>query len=83
MKNTRLVYTKMTTFVERFQSAREAAGLSREKLGSELGKSGRTVERWERGEGEPGVADLAQLARVLGAGQEALWWRFGTWTTRN
>lgn len=56
---------------ERLIEAREAAGLSRQKLADEAGNvSARMIFEIERGRTVPGSEKLAAIARVLGVDME-------------
>lgn len=40
------------------QGWREAGGMSRDKVGEQVGVCGRTVRRWESGKTEPNATDI-------------------------
>jgi DNA-binding transcriptional regulator YiaG len=44
---------------------REAAGVSLDRLGAELGVTGMTVSNWERGVFEPSLENAAAYRRLL------------------
>jgi len=48
------------------QIYREQAGLSQGELGMRLGVTRQTIAAWEKGDREPSVAQLAQIAQYLG-----------------
>ncbi|MBQ7263591.1 MAG: helix-turn-helix domain-containing protein [Synergistaceae bacterium] len=51
---------------------RERRGLTQEKLGSALGVSIKTVQRWEQGLRDPRAGELRKLAEALGVSEMAL-----------
>jgi len=53
--------------VTRIRELRECAGLSQEALGERVGVTRQTIAAWERGERDVGLAQLARVARALGA----------------
>ena len=57
----------MTVIAPLGKRVRQARGrLSRNRLGNQLGRTGRTVERWENDQTLPSEGDLLLLAQVLG-----------------
>jgi transcriptional regulator with XRE-family HTH domain len=54
------------------QQCRKAAGLTQEKVGSELGVSPRTVSDWEAGRYVPSFDLMARLVRIVGASIETV-----------
>lgn len=50
----------------RIRQAREAAGLTQEELGQQLGVSGVAVGHYERAARSVGIAELEQIAGILG-----------------
>ena len=55
------------TIGERIGALRRAAGLSQERLAEQLGVSRQAIGKWEAGASLPGVDNLQELARALGA----------------
>jgi transcriptional regulator with XRE-family HTH domain len=57
-------------FGSRLRELREAAGMSQGQLGSRLKPAVRqnTVSQWERGDREPTLAVVVQLAELFGIG---------------
>ena len=45
---------------------RKEKGLTQEKLGEQLGVSGKTISKWERGVNAPDIALLNSLSTILG-----------------
>lgn len=54
-----------TPFASLLQEARQRRGLTQGALADRLFCSIRRVQRWESGEGEPGVSELVPLAIAL------------------
>ena len=54
------------TLGERIRAARQAAGLSQEKLAERLGLTRQAVTKWETGQSAPSTENLLHLAEVLG-----------------
>ena len=50
----------------RIRAARQAAGLSQEKLAEQLGLTRQAVTKWETGQSAPSTENLLRLAEVLG-----------------
>lgn len=50
----------------RLRAAREAAGLSRRRLGDRLDVDGQTIYRWECGARTPNIDMLRRVAAALG-----------------
>ena len=50
----------------RIRAARQAAGLSQEKLAERLGLTRQAVTKWETGQSAPSTENLLRLAEVLG-----------------
>lgn len=48
------------------KAAREKAGLTQEALGKAIGVSGVAVMRYEKGQRQPSLAQLAKIAKTLG-----------------
>ena len=57
---------------DRIRDARQKAGLTQAALADALGISQPTVNRWERGEGEPSAAQLTAIAGATGTSPEWL-----------
>ena len=55
-----------STFGDRLQAAREAAGLSQESLAKRLGVKTKTLRNWEEDIAEPRANRLTMMAGVLG-----------------
>ena len=55
----------MTTFAEKLKIARGNLDLKQEQLAALIGKSVKTVQRWEYDERCPNVKDLSKLSKVL------------------
>lgn len=51
---------------------REQAGFSQETLGEQVGVTRQTIAAWERGDREPSLVQLSNIARVLGVSLELL-----------
>ena len=49
------------------RQAREAAGISREKLAAQIGATANTVQRWESGESSPTFATVVRVAQIIDA----------------
>ncbi len=64
--------TKGETVGDRIREARQAAGLSQEKLGEKLGVSFQAVSSWETGKFMPGPEHLPALAAALDLSLDAL-----------
>ena len=60
------------TLGERIRAARQAAGLSQEKLAEQLGLTRQAVTKWETGQSAPSTENLLRLAEVLGVPVTAL-----------
>ena len=60
------------TLGERIRAARQAAGLSQEKLAERLGLTRQAVTKWETGQSAPSTENLLRLAEVLGVPVTAL-----------
>ena len=60
------------TLGERIRAARQAAGLSQEKLAERLGLTRQAVTKWETGQSAPSTENLLHLAEVLGVPVTAL-----------
>ena len=60
------------TLGERIRAARQAAGLSQEKLAERLGLTRQAVTKWETGQSAPSTENLLRLAEVLGVPMTAL-----------
>ena len=60
------------TLGERIRAARQAAGLSQEKLAERLGLTRPAVTKWESGQSAPSTENLLRLAEVLGVPVTAL-----------
>ena len=60
------------TLGERIRAARQAAGLSQEKLAERLGLTRQAVTKWETGHSAPSTENLLHLAEVLGVPVTAL-----------
>lgn len=60
------------TLGERIRAARQAAGLSQEKLAERLGLTRQAVTKWESGQSAPSTENLLRLAEVLGVPVTAL-----------
>ena len=60
------------TLGERIRAARQAAGLSQEKLAERLGLTRQAVTKWESGQSAPSTENLLHLAEVLGVPVTAL-----------
>jgi transcriptional regulator with XRE-family HTH domain len=53
-------------FPDNLKRSREAAGFTQASFAKRMGVSLRTMQNWEQGHREPGLSELAELARVLG-----------------
>ena len=53
------------TLGERIRAARQAAGLSQEKLAERLGLTRQAVTKWETGQSAPSTENLLHLAEVM------------------
>lgn len=53
---------------ENIRKYRKAKGFSVEDLGTVVGKSGKTVSAWERGQGQPDADELIAICVFLGVG---------------
>jgi len=60
------------TFAEKFKAVRMQAGLSQDKLSTELGISKRTIVNYEKGETLPTSDKLLMIARYFGVSIESL-----------
>ena len=60
------------TLGARIRAARQAAGLSQEKLAERLGLTRQAVTKWETGQSAPSTENLLRLAEVLGVPVTAL-----------
>ena len=58
-------YAPTDRFGDWLRQARSGLGLSRRKLGAELGLDVTTIDRWERGQGRPTDASRARIRRLL------------------
>lgn len=56
----------------RIKTAREAAGLSQEKLAEKIGVSRNAVAKWENGNSMPQIDKLASLSLSLGVSSDYL-----------
>lgn len=59
-------------YFQRLADLRKAQGLTQAGLAEKLGVEQPTVQRWEKGKREPNIAQLVELARVLGVEPSAL-----------
>ena len=76
----RQIYTElreelMKSFGDRLRFARETKRLSRRAVGEKIGRTARTVERWEAGETKPTAGDAIGVADAIGVDYE--WLRSG------
>jgi transcriptional regulator with XRE-family HTH domain len=55
----------------RLREMREAAGLSQVEFAGKIGVRQNTVSRWERGDQEPTLAVVVQLAEFFGVSTDA------------
>lgn len=67
-------------YVREQQRERHGRTVSRKTLGTAVGRSSRTIQRWEADETQPSATDLVHLAQVLGCrqawletGEEPIW----------
>ena len=64
--------TNAENIAQRILFARKKARMSREKVAQGLDMSSRTVERWEKGDTQPGEEEMELLCAVLGVGVDWL-----------
>ena len=55
----------MRNYGSRIKKAREAAGLTQDQLGKEIGVTGVTIMRYEKNQREPRIEQLEKIAKVL------------------
>ena len=55
------------TIGQRIAALRKAAGLSQEALAAQLGVSRQAIGKWEADASLPGIDNLQELAKTLGA----------------
>lgn len=56
----------MTNYGKLIKAAREKAGFTQEQLGAEIGVTGVTIMRYEKGQRTPSSKIIGEIARVLG-----------------
>lgn len=56
------------------RTLRERQGISQQFIAQRINKSQKTVERWERGENEPGLSDLQSYLDEVGGSVVMLVW---------
>lgn len=61
------------TFCTRLKEARTGAGMTQEKLASELGIAKSTLSGYENGVAEPSINMVARIIKVLGIDANYLW----------
>lgn len=66
------IHHTMLLLGRRIKQAREQAGLTQEKLAERIGVSRTAISRFELGEIEPSVRNLAALAKELGVTSDYL-----------
>ena len=59
-------------YAERIRALRQAAGMSQQDLGRELGVSAVAVGKWERGQTQPDIRSLTRMADIFGTTIDAL-----------
>jgi transcriptional regulator with XRE-family HTH domain len=59
-------------FPENLKRCREAAGFTQASFAEKIGVPLRTVQNWEQGHREPGLAVLATLAKALSVSVDVL-----------
>ena len=59
-------------FSARLRASRLDRGMTPTELGAAVGVSSRTIDRWERGVGEPGATQVARIAQILGSSVDEL-----------
>jgi transcriptional regulator with XRE-family HTH domain len=60
-----LAYAESMGFGDRLKTAREAAGLTGEAVGAQVGVSKATISHWEKGRYEPSIEQIRGLCAVL------------------
>jgi transcriptional regulator with XRE-family HTH domain len=58
-------YAESMGFGDRLKTAREAAGLTGEVVGAQVGVSKATISHWEKGRYEPSIEQIRGLCAVL------------------
>lgn len=62
--------TKKAQIGSRIRAAREAQGITQDRLGELLGVHGQTVQHWEHGRAAPNIEIWGDLARLLRVKEE-------------
>jgi len=72
MPTATMTASALAEFGARLSRYRDAAGLTQEQLGEQIGSGPTTIGKWERGENDPSASSIAKICRVLRVSADAL-----------